>query len=282
MKILAIGDFHREFPKKFNKIIKKEKIDLVISNGDYFPFHYRKLWFKHCFDKDVELWEVIGKKKYKKLVMGDLRDGESALRKLNTLPIPVFTVIGNIDYTRTKPDTIDVDWNKKWKWDLQDFFSKIIKKYPNIKRFDYNYLKFGEFVFIGAYGGTNRGKVTSKAFRKHRKILNKLFKKFRKENKLRKVIFVSHNVPFNTKLDKASMGAHPIVRGKHIGSKLIRRIIQSYQPVLHIGRHMHEAKGIDKIGKTICINSGAAHEGQAAIIKLPENDKEKLKVKFIK
>ena len=50
---------------------------------------------------------------------------ESALRKLNTLPIPVFTVIGNIDYTRTKPDTIDVDWNKKWKWDLQDFFSKI-------------------------------------------------------------------------------------------------------------------------------------------------------------
>ena len=62
MKILAIGDFHGKFPKKFERIIKKEKIGLVVSNGDYFPFHYRELWFKHCYRKETELWEVIGKR----------------------------------------------------------------------------------------------------------------------------------------------------------------------------------------------------------------------------
>jgi len=67
MKILAIGDFHGEFPSKLNKIIDKEKIDLVISLGDYPPFHYRKLWFKHCYERDIELWQIIGKKKYKKI-----------------------------------------------------------------------------------------------------------------------------------------------------------------------------------------------------------------------
>ena len=64
MKILAIGDFHGKFPRKFEKLIKREKIDLVVSNGDFFPFIYRDLWFKHCYHTDVDLWEVIGRKKY--------------------------------------------------------------------------------------------------------------------------------------------------------------------------------------------------------------------------
>lgn len=284
MKILAIGDFHGTFPKKFEKIIKKEKIDLVVSNGDYFPFHYRKLWFKHCYGTNKELWEVIGKAKYKKLVLKDLKDGEKALKKLNNLPVPVYTIIGNIDYTRRGSDADDFKINKKhyWKWDAQDFFSKIIKKYKNIKRFDYKYIKFKDYVFIGGYGGSNVGKIKSKAYKKHKKILDSLFKKFKKENKKRRVIFVTHNVPYNTKLDKASMKAHPKIRGKHLGSKLVRRVINTYQPVIHIAGHMHEAWGKQKIGKTLAINSGAAHEGKAAIITLPENKKDKIRVKFIK
>ena len=98
MKILAIGDFHGTFPNKFYKIIDSEKVDFVISLGDYPPFHYRKLWFKHCYGKDVELQEVIGKKKYKELVIEDLRRAEISLKKLNSVKVPVFTVLGNIDW----------------------------------------------------------------------------------------------------------------------------------------------------------------------------------------
>src|SRR3989344_1038750 len=104
IRILAIGDFHGKFNlEKFEKLIKKEKIDFVISVGDYPPFHYRKLWFKHCYGTDVELWEIIGKKKYNELVTKDLNYGESVLKKLDKLSVPVFSVLGNIDW----PDADD-------------------------------------------------------------------------------------------------------------------------------------------------------------------------------
>lgn len=269
MKLLVIGDFHGTFPNKFNDIIKKEQIDLVISNGDYFPFHYRKLWFKHCYAKDTQLWEVIGKQRFKELIKKDLQLGERALKKLNELPVPVLTVYGNVDYTR-KVDSLDYKTSKEhyWDWDEQDLFTPLLKKYKNIHRIDYTSFKFKDFVFIGAYGGSSPGDSKSKTFKKHYKILDKLFKKYRKENKQRKIIFLSHNVPNNTKLDKLSMKAHILVRGKHYGSKLVRNVINKHHPFIHIGGHIHEGRGTQRLKTTLCINPGSAHEGKAALLDL--------------
>jgi len=294
MKILAIGDFHGEFPNKFNRIIDKEKVDLVVSLGDYPPFHYRKLWFKHCYGKDVELWEIIGRKKYKKLVLEDLRRAEHALKQLNKVKVPVFSVLGNIDWPAVD-DIIDSTETTKTmpNYDRKDFLAKKLKKYKNIHRFYYKALQFRDYVFIGMRGHSIPGRVKSKAFRKHKKILDKLFKKFRKENKQKKVIFVSHNIAYNTKLDilslkarkNAAKGFHGrvakrIKKYKHYGSKMARRIIDKYHPILYIGGHIHESWGKDKIGKTILINPGAVHEGKGAIIEI---DKGKIKkVKFVK
>jgi len=268
MKILAIGDFHGKFPRKFEKIIKKEKIDAVVSVGDYPSFHYRDLFFKHCFGKGLGLWEVIGKKKYKELLAKDLKMGEKVLKKLDKLKIPVFTVLGNVDY----PLHDDVAHPKiprgkryyKPEWSQHKNFLKILKKYKNIKRFDYSYFRFGDFVFIGMRGHSSPGKVKSKGFRKHKEILNKLFKRFRNENKEGRVIFVSHVPPKDTKLDKIGMKAHPKVRGTHRGSKLARRIIEKHQPVLNLCGHTHEAWGKGKIRKTLCVNTGAVVEGRGA------------------
>lgn len=272
MKLLAIGDFHGTFPKKFERLIKTKKIDLVVSNGDFFPFYYRKLWFKHCYRTKKELWEVIGKEKYKQLVFRDLKQGEKAMRALSALSVPVITVIGNIDHAgKAYNDQYDAsDWgSSKWKWAGQNFFNKVISKYSQIRRFDYSFFEFGDYVFIGARGGTSPGRVTSSAYRKHKKILDKLFIRF----KDRRIIFVSHNVPYNTKLDKIGMKAHAAVRGKHYGSKLIRRVIDRWHPLLHIGGHIHESRGMEKLDKTICINPGAAHEGKAALVTLKEGKK---------
>lgn len=270
MKFLIMGDFHGEVPQTLKKYIEKNNVDLLVCNGDFFPFSYRDIWFKHCYRSDKELWEVLGKKKYKSLVEKDLRSGEKVLKNLNKLQIPVYTVIGNLDYTNTN-DSLDIKKSKDdWKWANQDFFSPMIKKYENIKRFDYKSLKFRDLVFIGGFGHTFPGVVRSKAYKKHRKILENLFKKFKKENSERKVIFITHNMPHNTKLDKIGMKAHEAVRGKHYGSKLIRRIIDKYQPVLQAGGHIHEAFGISKLGKTTIINPGAAHEHKAALVEVKE------------
>ena len=299
MKILAIGDFHGKFPRKFTKIIRKEKIDIMLSNGDYTPFSLRDLFFKHIYmNPEKNLWEVIGKEKYKRITLRDLKDGEKILKKLNSLGIPVFTVLGNNDY----PFGDDVrDFSKKerdrwkWKWekDKLNFYPRIIKKYNNIHRVDYSYGKFGDYIIIGARGHSHPGAVKSKTYKKHKKILGKLFDKFKKENKEKKVIFLTHNMPYNTKLDKLSIRAIKFAlkhagknkkivkkRKRHYGSKMFRRVIKKYQPILQIGGHIDEGMGKQKLGRTLMVNCGPAHHGKAAIIELDAGRVKK--VRFIR
>ena len=279
MKLLVVGDFHGKFPKKLLKVIKKEKIDALISNGDYSPFYYRDIWFKHCYGKDLELWQVLGKKIVKEYLLKDLAAGERVFKTLNKLSIPVITVLGNLD--RGKYDDAIDRKPEKWPWYVQDFFTPLLKKYPKVKCIDYSFTHLGNFVIIGGGPSSFPGKVNSKMYKKLRRILDKLFRKFRKENKDGRVIFLSHNVPYNTKLDKiTSKKAHAKAKGKHYGSKLVRRIIDKYQPVLAIGGHIHEGSGMQKLRKTFVVNPGAVHEGHYAIVKINENNPKKIKVKF--
>ena len=285
MKILAIGDFHGKFPKKFERLIKKEKIDLVISNGDYCDFTLRKDFFKYMYATDIYLWDVIGKKKYKEGVKKDLVSGESVLKKLNSLEVPIVGVVGNLDHSKYDEATDYVKVNKKynkkyvnWTWSFQDFFGPFKKKYKKIKWINYSYYKIGGYVFIGWPRSSFPGRVKSRAYKRQRKKMDKLFKKFNKENKERKLIFVAHNVPYNTKLDLiTSKEAHERAKGVHYGAKLSRRLIDRYQPILAIGGHIHESKGKQKLGKTLVVNPGAVHEGNAAIVEING----KIKVKFV-
>jgi Icc-related predicted phosphoesterase len=287
MKILAIGDFNGVFPRKYAKIIKKEKIDLVVVDGDYPPFSLKKEFFKYVYRlKDIELWEFVGKKKYKEAVIRDHKKGEEVMKKLNKISVPVFSSLGNHDHS-IPDDVSDVKKPKgkkfwKWEWDRHTYLARVMKKYKNITKIDYSYAKFKGFVFIGARGHSYPGRVKSKAYKRHRKILEKLFKKFSKENKKRKVIFVTHVSPYNTKLDLiTAKDAHRLAKGKHYGSKLFRRIIDKYQPVLSISGHFDESRGKQKIRRTLAVNAGPVHKGEGAIITLPEK-KGKIKVKFIK
>jgi Icc-related predicted phosphoesterase len=283
MKILAIGDFHGKFPEKLRKRIKKEKPDLIISVGDYFPWSMKKEFFKYCYKRSCNLWDVLGKKKFKKNTLEDLKKGEkTVIEKLNSLGL-VITVIGNYDHKTINDQYPSENWREEWKWVRQDFFSKIIKKYKNIKRFDYKYAKFGGLIFIGGYGHSSPGRVKSRAYQKHKRKLDNLFKKFRKENKEGRVIFVFHNMPYNCKLDKIRDKEAPKESyGRHYGSKLIRRIINKHKPILGIGGHMHENQGKIKIGKTTVINTGAVMEGKAALIEFDDKKGKVRRVGFIK
>lgn len=281
MRILVLGDFHGKFPNKIKSIVIKEKVDLVVSIGDHFPFSFRKIWFKHSYEKGEPLWKFIGKKKYKQLLLKDIKGGDSLLGKLNDLPVPVFVIVGNVDYSKSY-DCFDYK-PRGWKWDEQDFFSGIIKKYKNIKRFDYSYLKFKDFVFIGGGGHSFPGFVKSKSYKKHKKILDDLFNRFRKENGEQKLVFVMHNVPYKTKLDFVKdNNAHKLVRNKHVGSKMNRRIIDKYQPILAFGGHVHESYGMQRIGKTLCVNIGSITEGKEVILEIDEKKPKKFRVRFIK
>ncbi len=72
-------------------------------------------------------------------------------------------------------------------------------------------------------------------------------------------ILVAHTPPHDTALDK-------IWIGRHVGSKVIREYILAEKPVLGIHAHIHEARGIDKLGSTTIVNPGPLQSGYHAII----------------
>ena len=90
------------------------------------------------------------------------------------------------------------------------------------------------------------------------------------------LIFISHNIPYNTKLD-IGKDKNSYAYKKHLGSYVARKFCEKYQPLLCVGGDVHEGKGKDKIGKTILINPGFGKDAQVLI----ELNQEKGKIKKI-
>jgi Icc-related predicted phosphoesterase len=89
----------------------------------------------------------------------------------------------------------------------------------------------------------------------------------------RRAVFMIHVPPYDSGLDTApildenlrpTISAGDVLRGP-VGSTAVRRIIETYQPVLSVHGHIHEAGGERRIGDTLCINPGS--EANAGILR---------------
>jgi uncharacterized protein len=81
----------------------------------------------------------------------------------------------------------------------------------------------------------------------------------------RRSVFMIHVPPHDSGLDTAplldanlrpTVSAGDVLRGP-VGSTAVRKLIETYQPLLAIHGHIHESGGERKIGKTVCINPGS-------------------------
>lgn len=81
-------------------------------------------------------------------------------------------------------------------------------------------------------------------------------------------IFNIHIPPYDTDCDLGVIyneDLSPVMDGgelamDHIGSKAVRAAIEKYQPLVALGGHIHECRGISTIGRTICINPGSDYD----------------------
>jgi len=100
-----------------------------------------------------------------------------------------------------------------------------------------------------------------------------------------RLILNTHCPPYNTNIDlapKLDKDLKPIITSggvvmEHVGCTSVRKIIEKYQPLLGLHGHIHESRGIDKIGRTLVLNPGSDYNTgvlRAAFIAL-EKDKVK-------
>ena len=67
-------------------------------------------------------------------------------------------------------------------------------------------------------------------------------------------VLICHQPPFETRIDR-------LPQGTHVGSQSVRTYIETRQPLICFTGHIHEAKGIDRIGRTQIINPGPLWKG---------------------
>ena len=81
------------------------------------------------------------------------------------------------------------------------------------------------------------------------------------------LIAVLHCPPYATELDQAPVidsefrmktsGGEPVMGS--VGSTAVRDFIEEHQPLLGLHGHVHEAKGAQYIGRTLCLNPGSEY-----------------------
>jgi Icc-related predicted phosphoesterase len=92
-----------------------------------------------------------------------------------------------------------------------------------------------------------------------------------KARDIHKTIFNFHAPPYGSGLDvapklDASVTPPKVVTTQagevvleNVGSKSVREAIEGHQPMLGLHGHVHESRGVAKIGKTLCINPGSEY-----------------------
>src|SRR3989344_6011937 len=191
--------------------------------------------------KKLDLKEIV-----MSLITGDLGESDSA-RKF---------YFGNLERKRKGlPELEETQKLIKEIWNSSYVSSMAVIKYP--AKFAPVYTMMGNVTSKDAYARADE-KIIQKA-KKETEKARRVLRKFGKVD-----VLICHQPPYGI-LDKVnSLFAPKNWNGGHAGSKVILDYIKKYQPEYVFCGHIHEGKGMKKIGKTKVYNVG--HEGDYVLV----------------
>jgi Icc-related predicted phosphoesterase len=76
-------------------------------------------------------------------------------------------------------------------------------------------------------------------------------------------VFCPHAPPLGTACDR-------LPTGEHVGSSVVRRVVEREQPDVVLCGHIHESAGVDEIGRTRIANPGPVLAGRYAVVDVGE------------
>jgi hypothetical protein len=72
-------------------------------------------------------------------------------------------------------------------------------------------------------------------------------------------LMVCHTPPYDTRLDR-------LMNGTPVGSPAVRRFIETRRPDVALVGHIHEGRGVERLGDTLVVNAGALRDGGYAVV----------------
>lgn len=76
-------------------------------------------------------------------------------------------------------------------------------------------------------------------------------------------LMICHTPPYDCALDR-------LVNGTPVGSRSVRAFLERHQPDVAVVGHIHEGRGIDRVGRTIVVNPGALRDGGYVVLDFDE------------
>ena len=183
------------------------------------------------------------------LIAGDITnfgDGDKAEEVISSIERynkNILAVYGNCDYPSVESYLSQKGYSISWK-----------------------HKEIGDYTFIGVGGSLSCPARTPSEFPESefstffRSILNDFSSG---SHPVRWLVLVSHQPPKNTICDRAHGGVH-------VGSSAVRQFIEDAQPVFVLTGHIHEGRGVDRIGNTIVVNPGPFRTGNYAEIEVDD------------
>jgi len=72
-------------------------------------------------------------------------------------------------------------------------------------------------------------------------------------------LMVCHTPPHDTRLDR-------LLNGRPVGSPAVRAFIEAHSPDIAVVGHIHEGRGVDRLGSTLVLNAGALRDGGYVVV----------------
>ncbi|MCD1293782.1 metallophosphoesterase [Methanocella sp. CWC-04] len=193
--------------------------------------------FHNVYDRVPDILSKAGKVDGT-LLAGDLTHfgpSEKAKTLLGMLPKPVMAIPGNCD--------------------KKDIVNLLRSEDANLHECS---MKLNDVTFIGI-GGSNPTPFNTPFELEESEIRSKVEKLL--ESVTRPVVLLSHAPP------KGAQDEIP--GGIHVGSEAVAELAPNFIAI--VCGHIHEGKGISKLGNTLVVNPGSASVGSAAIIDIDKS-----------